>query len=128
MGNPTYAARMPEVRTIEPANTSPDGSAAEPRETRVHAFTDDALGTDDAVAVAARVRAGEVSPGELVTAAIARAEQVEGTLHAVATPMYDRPRTDARSTAALYGVPTFLKDNRDLRGQPTNHGSEAFVA
>lgn len=119
---------MPEVRTTESANAKPDQDAGAPRGKRVHAFADDALGTDDAVAMAARVRSGDVSPDELVAAAIARAERVDGTLHAVARPMYDRPRTDARSTAALYGVPTLLKDNRDLVGEPTNHGSEAFVA
>jgi amidase len=118
---------MPEVAATESTNASPN-RATEHRGTRVHAFIDDALGTDDAVALAARVRSGEVSPEELVAAAITRADKVDGELHAVATPMYERPRTGARPTGALYGVPTFLKDNRDLVGQPTNHGSEAFVA
>ena len=27
----------------------------------------------------------------------------------------------------LHGVPTFLKDNVDVRGLPTGHGSEAFI-
>lgn len=119
---------MPDASTIDSASTTPAHGVAEQRGERVHAFGNDALGTDDAVALAARVRSGDVSPAELVTAAIARAEQVDDTLHAVVTPMYDRPRSDTRSTGALYGVPTFLKDNRDLAGEPTNHGSEAFIA
>ncbi|MFH8385533.1 hypothetical protein ACH4E7_32140 [Kitasatospora sp. NPDC018058] len=39
---------------------------------RAHAFTDDALGAYDAVALAALVRAGEVNPRELAAAAVAR--------------------------------------------------------
>jgi amidase len=95
---------------------------------RVHAFTDDALGEHDAVALAELVRKGEVAPGELVAAAAARAAAVDPILHAIAVPMFDRPRRASTESGALYGVPTFLKDNTDLRGEPTNHGSEAFTA
>ena len=97
-------------------------------EQRVHAFTDDALGEHDAVALAELVRTGQVSPAELVTAARERLERVESRLHTVAVPMFDAPRSDGNKSAALFGVPTFLKDNTDLRGLPTNHGSEAFTA
>ncbi|MGI8678319.1 MAG: amidase [Jatrophihabitans sp.] len=96
--------------------------------TRVHAFTDDALGEHDAVALAALVRDGEVSADELASAAIARARAVDPVLHAVTMPSYDTPRFGADESAALYGVPTFVKDNTDVAGLPTNHGSEAFVA
>src|SRR3954470_20387323 len=95
---------------------------------RVHAFTDDALGEHDAVALAELVRSGQVSPEELVDAAATRAAQVDPALHAVAVPMFDDPRGTGDKSAALHGVPTFLKDNTDLRGLPTNHGSEAFTA
>jgi amidase len=95
--------------------------------TGVHAFTGDALGEHDAVALAELVRTGEVTPGELAAAAAARAAAVDPALHAVAVPMFDRSRPGSES-GALYGVPTFLKDNTDLRGEPTNHGSEAFTA
>lgn len=124
----SYAAGMRDLSAIEPAGGDREHGRGRSRGTRVHAFTDDALGADDAVALAARVRSGDVSPDELVAAAISRAEKVDGVLHAVATPMYDRPRTGSRPTAALYGVPSFLKDNRDLAGEPTNHGSEAYAA
>lgn len=97
-------------------------------ETRVHAFTDDALGEHDAVALAERVAAGAVSPQELASAAIERARAVEGRLHAVALPIFDAPRFADGAGGALFGVPTFVKDNTDLRGLPTNHGSEAFLA
>jgi amidase len=93
---------------------------------RVHAFTDDALGDDDAVGLAQRVRSREVHPRELAQAAIARARLVDPQLHAVAFELYDAPRYQDDSTAALFGVPSFVKDNTDLAGVPSNHGSEAF--
>jgi amidase len=95
---------------------------------RVSAFRDDALGTHDAVGLAELLAAGRVHPQELVEAAIARAEAVEPLLHAVAYRSYRIPRWPERSGGALHGVPTYVKDNTDLRGWPTNHGSEAFVA
>ena len=94
----------------------------------MHAFGDDALADHDGVALARLVREGTVSPEELAAAAIARAQAVDPTLHAVASPIFDRPRFAPDRTAALYGVPTFIKDNTDVRGLPTNHGSEAFTA
>lgn len=98
-----------------------------PRPTRVHAFGDDALGDHDAVALAGMVRDGVVSARELADAAIARARRVEPLLNAIACEP-DTPRVAADTAGALYGVPTFIKDNTDVRGLPTNHGSEAFAA
>ncbi|MGI8762010.1 MAG: amidase [Jatrophihabitantaceae bacterium] len=95
---------------------------------RVHAYTDDALGEHDAVALAALVRSGERSAQELADAAIARARSVEPQLHAVTTPLFHAPRYGPDPTAALYGVPTFVKDNTDLAGVASGHGSEAFLA
>ena len=42
----------------------------------IHAFTDDALGDHDAVALADLVRRGERSPAELADAALARAREL----------------------------------------------------
>jgi amidase len=95
---------------------------------RVHAFTDDALGDLDAVALAERVRAGKTTERELVAASAARAAEVEARLHAIARPMFDAPRRAVDGSALLRGVPTALKDNTDLRGLPSTHGSEAFTA
>ena len=95
---------------------------------RVHAFGDDALGEHDAVALAQLVAAGAVSPRELAEAAIARAASVEPALNATAFTSYDSPRYADGSGGALYGVPTFVKDNTDVRGMPTNHGTDAYVA
>ncbi|WP_030239569.1 amidase [Streptomyces sp. NRRL S-350] len=94
---------------------------------RVHAFTDDALGPHDAVALAALVRSGEVNPRELVGAAVARAERVDSALLPVAHASYDKPRISREGIGGpLWGVPTYLKDNVDVRGLPTAMGSEAF--
>ncbi len=98
------------------------------RERRVHAFGDDALATHDAVALAALVRTGELSADELARAAVARAAQVDPLLHAVEADCYERPRYGTDRSAALFGVPTFIKDNTDVAGLPTNHGSEAYTA
>ncbi|MBV9485389.1 MAG: amidase [Frankiaceae bacterium] len=95
---------------------------------RVHAFTDDALGTHDAVSLAALVRNGEVTAEELASAAADRARAVDPQLNAVQLDLFDRPRIAGNRDAALYGVPTFVKDNTDVRGLPTNNGSEAYQA
>jgi amidase len=96
--------------------------------TRVHAFTDDALGEHDAVALAQLVSAGDVSVEELTAAAISRARAVDPELYAVAFALYEQPRLASTSSGALYGVPTFIKDNTDVAGVPSNHGSEAYTA
>src|SRR5690625_1121466 len=98
--------------------------------THVHAFRDDALGADDAVAVAARIRAGEISAVEAVEAAIARIESVEPELNAVVCPDFERARKAALGPqdGPLAGVPTIVKDNADMAGLPTGHGTSSFVA
>jgi amidase len=97
-------------------------------EQRVHAFGDDALGAHDAVALAELVATGQVSPHELAQAAIARARRVDPVLYAAAFTSYDGPRTAPGPGGALYGVPTFVKDNTDVEAMPTNHGTDAFRA
>lgn len=99
-------------------------------DTRVHAFGDDALGDHDGVALAQQVRRGEVSAQELADAAIARAERVNGILNAVRTPDYEQARNAAREPTygPFTGVPTFIKDNTDVAGLPTCHGSAAIRA
>ena len=67
----------------------------------------------DATRCAALVRSGELTPLELVDAAIDRAEQVNGTLNAIVTRMYDHARETARNhsgTGIFAGVPFLVKD------------------
>src|SRR3954470_21465508 len=96
---------------------------------RVHAFTDDALGDLDAVGLTEAIAAGRVSIPEVLEAAIARTERVAGELNAVAVECFDRARAEGVSPRGGYfaGVPTFVKDNSDLAGLPTMHGTDAFT-
>ena len=98
--------------------------------TRVHAFGDDVLGELDAVGLAARIQSRAVSVAEVVEAAIARAERVNPALNAIAHPAYERARDEARSPRGGFfaGVPSFLKDNVDVAGMPTHHGTDAFTS
>jgi amidase len=102
--------------------------------TRVHAFTDDALGDHDAVALAALLRSGEVTAVELVEAAAARAATLHPHLAPVQYDAIDRAREAAAvidrvgvGDLPLAGIPVFMKDNVDVAGMPTRHGSVAFT-
>jgi len=71
------------------------------------------LWEEDATGLAARVRAGEVSPSELTDAAIDRAERLAPTLNPIAERLYDRARDRARTVdraAPFAGVPFAMKD------------------
>ncbi|MBP2328557.1 amidase [Kibdelosporangium banguiense] len=94
---------------------------------RIHAFGDDVLADHDAVAIAELVRTREVGVAEVTAAAIARAERV-GSLNAVVFDAYEAPRSTSDPGAPLYGVPTYIKDNTDVAGMPSNHGTDAYVA
>jgi amidase len=93
----------------------------------VDAFADDALGHDDAVGLARRLAAREVSAGELVQAAIVRIEKVDGELGAMAVRDYDRARRTTGAPGFFQGVPTLVKDNVDVAGLPTQQGCDAYV-
>lgn len=96
----------------------------------VHAFADDALGDDDGVTIAARIRTRQVSAVEVVAAAIDRAHKVNPILNAIELSDFAAAleRASRARPGAFSGVPTFIKDNTDLVGLPTNHGSRAVNA
>lgn len=98
--------------------------------TRVHAFSDDALGDADALDVARRITAGEVSRTEVVEAAIERIQRVNPALNGLERDLFSRAR--ARSAEPRWGVfagvPTLIKDNMDVAGVPTLDGSRAVPA
>ncbi len=97
--------------------------------TQVHAFCDDLLADHDAVALAERVRRGEIAAAELLEAVIARIERVNPQLNAVAFADYERARAQSGNSGAgvFAGIPTFIKDNTDVAGMPTGHGSRAVA-
>src|SRR5690606_1318883 len=91
------------------------------------AFSDDVLADHDAVALAELIRGGELGVREVVEAAIARAESVDGALQAIHFDAFEQARQRAGGfrSGTFAGVPTFVKDNIDIRGLPTCFGSEA---
>jgi len=96
---------------------------------RVHAYADDALGDVDAVGLADAIRSGRLSIPEVIDAAIARIEKVDGDLGAVAAERFERARDEGSDPRGGYfaGIPTFVKDNSDLSGLPTMQGTDAFA-
>ncbi|PTB91564.1 amidase, partial [Marinobacter sp. B9-2] len=99
-----------------------------------HVFSNDAMGRDDATALADKIRRRELSITELTRAAIARAGAAELLVHGVASDNYG----DAIHSASILdaaeeplprplfrGVPTYVKDNTNVAGLATRHGSLA---
>lgn len=97
---------------------------------RIHAFTDDALGTLDAIGVADVIKNKEVSVREVTEAAIRRMEKVEPQLQSVVLTTLEDARglKGVNQNGRLYGVPAFVKDNSDLIGYPTQFGTGVFKA
>ncbi len=96
----------------------------------VHAYSDDALGELDAVALAEAIKSGRLSRKEVVEAAIARTEAVNPTLNGVACQAFDQARAKASQPGAdggfFAGAPTFVKDCIDVAGLPTMSGADAW--
>lgn len=87
----------------------------------------DELARLDATAQAALVRNKEVTPLELVDAAIAHIEQVNPQLNAVILPLFEKARAQAKSptlpTGPFQGVPLVLKDLAcATAGDPLHNG------
>ena len=90
------------------------------------AFAQDVLADLDATGLAQKVRAREVTPLELLEAAINRAEAVNGRLNCLSETLYDRARARADRIApegAFAGVPYLLKDETEFAGVRRHLGS-----
>ncbi|MEA2444222.1 MAG: amidase [Thermoleophilales bacterium] len=81
------------------------------------------------------IRQGEVSPRELVDLCLERIERLEPRLNAFRVIWAERARAEADQAAArarggeqrpLLGVPVAVKDNVDVAGEVTMHGTAAF--
>ena len=85
----------------------------------------------DAVAIAAAVRAGELSATEVLEAAIGAIDRLEPQLNVLVLRDFDRARMTARAVsrdAPLAGVPFLVKDvNQQVDGWPTTHSSQFFA-
>lgn len=88
---------------------------------QVDAVSEDALGSDDVMELQHRLRRRKVSAHELREAARARLAAVNDDLNAVVRHLDVAPAI----TGPFAGAPSVLKDNEDLTGYPTLHGSWA---
>jgi len=80
----------------------------------------------DAVGLAELVRSGKVHQGELVEAAAARIDEVNGAINAVIRPKLHTARSEAESTSPsgpFGGVPILIKDLINEEGQQVSFGS-----
>lgn len=85
------------------------------------------LWEQDATGLAGLVHEGEISPQDLVDAAIARAEATRPDINAIAEPLYEAARARAKTVdrkLPLAGVPFALKDlGIGIEGVPIHGGS-----
>lgn len=88
---------------------------------QVDVRADDALGSDDVMELLHRLTRREVSAGELRESARARIAAAAGDLNPVVCDVDLEPANDG----PFRGIPTAVKDNQDLAGYPTRHGSAA---
>jgi amidase len=83
----------------------------------------------DATAQAELVRSRAVHPIELIDAAIARIEALNGSVNAVISRNFERARAQAKGplpNGPFKGVPHLLKDLSAVRGMPLTYGSRLF--
>jgi amidase len=83
-------------------------------------------------------RSRELSPVELLDAVIARADEVEPTVNALCHRFFDEARAAARAAEARYsgggepprpleGIPTAIKEEEAVAGQPWTQGSLVYA-
>lgn len=85
--------------------------------------------TTDGLGLAKLVKAGEVTPRELAEVSVDAALALDARINAVTTPMYGQALSKAdgmRRQGPFAGVPFAVKDNLDVAGQYTTHGSRVY--
>jgi len=100
------------------------------RRKTANAFKKDILGTMDATAISEAVNKGELKAEEVVRASIDRVKSINPVINAVASECYDKAieRSKQIKTGDLAGIPIFLKDQINMKGLPTKHGSRSIPA
>ncbi|MDB5450589.1 MAG: 6-aminohexanoate-cyclic-dimer hydrolase [Phenylobacterium sp.] len=82
----------------------------------------------DATGLAELVARREVSAGQLLDAALARAAEVNPKINAITLDLAAKARAETATSGALGGVPFLLKDlGAALAGTPTTGGSKLFA-
>jgi amidase len=84
----------------------------------------------DAITLAELVQQGQVTPAELLDAAIAQAEAVNPAINAIVTPLYEQGRRmldQLPASGAFRGVPFLLKDlELEWAGTPLKMGCRGY--
>jgi len=95
---------------------------------KIHAFSNDLLGSLDAVALADLIKKKEVSSEEVIKTTIERANKVNPQLNAIVTKSYEQALSNSKNITDGFfdGVPMFFKDLTQIKGLPTRYGSEAL--
>ncbi len=114
VGGGALAAFLPLAGACAPARTQSAGASDA-------AFM-------DGVRLAELISDGEMTASEVVDSAINRAEAVEPQINAIATRTFESAREAAAAMpqGVFAGVPTFIKDLNDRKGEPTFYGSRGF--
>ncbi|MFC1854152.1 amidase family protein [candidate division CSSED10-310 bacterium] len=90
------------------------------------AYRDDVLGTMDGVELALNIAQGELKRTEVIEAAIARAQKINPVLNAIVIETFEEALNAVDGVSGPFaGVPSFIKDNDNVKGLPTTHGSLA---
>lgn len=101
-----------------------------------HAFSDDALSQDDAVALHEKLQRKETNAASLLAAAYRRAQLINPTLSAIPylapwdtlSQALQKQEYPQASPPFFQGIPSFVKDNIGIAGMPTGFGTESFRA
>ena len=93
---------------------------------------------ESAVAIAAAIRAREVTAEEVMASHLERVDRVNGRLNAItvrhddeamaAARAADRAQAAGEPLGPLHGAPVTIKENVDQKGHATTNGVEAFAA
>jgi amidase len=82
---------------------------------------------NDALALAAQIRTGEISAGELLDATIARAEAANPDLNFLVTDCFEQARSATPADGPFAGVPMLVKDLTETAGVRTTFSCRAFA-
>jgi amidase len=103
--------------------------------TRTRVAADEEVAFAGAARQAEMVRAGEVSPSELVRLSLSRIERLDPDLNAFRKVFAEKALLEAEQAEArlkageerpLLGVPIAIKDEVDVAGEVNTHGTDAF--
>lgn len=100
-----------------------------------HAFTQDALGKEDAVGLRQKLLNQEISAEEILNSAYQRTQSINPFLSAITwlaprdTLQISGKDLSSKKPAQFFqDIPTFVKDNIGIRAMPTGFGSASFRA